>query len=322
MQVQLAMASAQVILGLAPSLISSMSPTVGEISMLSANRPILSFMLTLGSPSVYPVRSLEYDDPLAVLKQKKRGLFRPRRILDPKKWHAWISAIEYFMVVAAIVDVLVMDGRLGFNTVSVWKVGAPYLVYLWTIFAVVPHALSAFAFYFSDSVKAERKANRHQRDREDAAGWFMARFKREVTICAAKSRRGYSKHKVDDEPFWVIAMNLSASFVSFLVLLYGTILFPSLLFIGPLDAFAVIVRYFAATLVCRLVLSYELSGIKAVEKEETGQGDGSGQDNRPLLQQSRTESWRSDWTRSSAEMQIAPVHKLGRELGPIEAPVV
>ena len=265
-QVTLAMASAQVILGLTPTLISAISPSIGEISMLSASRPILSFMISLGSPAVFSTRSLEYDDPIGVLKKPTRGLLQAHRVTRPDSRHMWISAVEYFVVFLAIVNVLTMDGQLGYQTPSVWKLGAVYLVYLWSTFAIIPHGISAIAFYYTKTMRAERKANRQRREAEDKFGTWHARFKREVTICAAKRRRNYLEHAVE-EPFWVRATNISASFMAYLLLFYGTILFPSLLFISTIDAFSVIMRYFSATFICRLVLAYELSGIAAVEAD-------------------------------------------------------
>ena len=259
-QVSLAMASAQVILGLTPTFISTLSPTVGEVSMLSANRPVLSFMISLGCPALFSLRSLEYDDPLALIQWPGRSIFRRR----PSKQQAWVSALQYLLVLAAIANVIIADGQLGYNTINVWVAGRPYLVYIWSISAIVPHGFSAVAFYLSRSARAVRRLNEQQRLKENKDGWLHARFSREVTVCAAKHRRGYIEHQVD-EPSWVIALSLVASFMGYALIIYGTILFPSLLFIGPLDAFTIIMRYFGSTVVCRMILLYELNGIIAVE---------------------------------------------------------
>lgn len=260
-QVSLAMTSAQVILGLTPTLISTLSPSVGEISMLSANRPVLSFMMSLGCPAVFSIRSLEYDDPLALIQRPRRSMSRWQA---SKRQQAWISAFQYLLVLAAIANVIIADGQLEYNTINVWAAGRPYLVYIWSTFAAIPHCLSAIAFYVSRSARRVRDMNKEQRQKEDKNGWLHARFNREVTTCAARPRQGYVEHQVE-EPFWIIALSLVASFIGYILLIYGTILFPSLLFIGPLDAFVIILRYLASTIVCRLTLMYELNGIVAVE---------------------------------------------------------
>ena len=296
-QVQLAMAGAQVILGLTPTLISTLSPSVGEISMLSCNRPILSFMLSLGCPAVFSIRSLEYDDPIAILKRPTESLFRQRRVIQPGRREAWISALEYFLVLFAVANVLVVDGQLGYQTVSVWKAGAPYLVYLWSVFAILPHGLSALACYYSRSMRDERSANQYQRQEEDATGGLRARLTREVTICAAKRRRGYLEHK-KEEPRWVLSLNLAAAFIGFILLIYGSILFSSLLFIGPLDALGAIMRYALSTLLCRLVLAFELNGIMAVER---GQGNDHRLPGHELLRYERVDSFNTDLTRTNSD---------------------
>ena len=81
--VTLAMASTQVILGLAPTIISSLSSSVAEISMLSSNRPILSLMLTLGSPSVFTLRFLEFDNPIEILRPPAKRVFAQKRVVQP-----------------------------------------------------------------------------------------------------------------------------------------------------------------------------------------------------------------------------------------------
>ena len=296
-QVTLAMAGAQVILGLAPTLISTFSPSVGEISMLSSSRPILSFMLTIGCPAVYIQRSLEYDDPIEILKNPTQALFRQNRVDSVTRSHICISLFEYLVVLVSIINVLTVDGQLGFQTISVWKAGAPYLVYLWSIFALIPHGLSATANYFSKSMRDERRANQYRRQEENSNGHWLARFKRETTICAAKYRRGYLDHKTE-EPTWVIWMNIAASFAGFALVMYGTILFSSLLFIGPLDAFGAIMRYIGSTLICRMVLAYELSGMKAAEQAPYNEDSISSQ---RLLSRRRTNSFKTGLNRINSD---------------------
>ena len=160
-------------------------------------------MICLGCPSVYSIRSLEYDDPIAILQ---------RRLLRPTPRHYWISAIEYLIVSLTIANVLILDWQLGYQTISVWNAGAPYLVYLWSLLAIIPHGLSAFTCYYSKSMRAVRRATHQQRQEENAIGYWRARFIREATICAAKSRRGYIEHK-KEEPAWVLALNLVAAFM-------------------------------------------------------------------------------------------------------------
>ena len=53
---------AAVIMGLTPTILVSLGPSIAETSLLSAHRPLLSFLISLGAPAVYPTRV--FDRPL------------------------------------------------------------------------------------------------------------------------------------------------------------------------------------------------------------------------------------------------------------------
>lgn len=64
---QLSFQSSLVLLGLVPSLLSSIGPNIADIIMLSSHRPALAFILSLGAPAILPSRILEYSDPHSVV---------------------------------------------------------------------------------------------------------------------------------------------------------------------------------------------------------------------------------------------------------------
>jgi hypothetical protein len=68
------MASAGVVLGLMPSLLSSLGPTVTESSTLMLERPFLSSLLAIGAPAFYPFGPFDHQDPLEALKKPLRQL--------------------------------------------------------------------------------------------------------------------------------------------------------------------------------------------------------------------------------------------------------
>ena len=49
--------AASAMVGLTPTLFASLSPSVTETSLLSALRPLLSFMISLGRTAAYPLRA-------------------------------------------------------------------------------------------------------------------------------------------------------------------------------------------------------------------------------------------------------------------------
>ena len=60
-------ASAQVTLGLIPSLLGCTGNSVPEVSLLASQRPLLTLVLTVGAPGMWPSRVTDYTSPLKVL---------------------------------------------------------------------------------------------------------------------------------------------------------------------------------------------------------------------------------------------------------------
>jgi hypothetical protein len=59
--------SAGVILGIMPTLLSTIGPSIAETSLLSAHRPFLSFLISMGAPAIWSTRVFEYNDPIQAL---------------------------------------------------------------------------------------------------------------------------------------------------------------------------------------------------------------------------------------------------------------
>ena len=93
--------SAAVILGIMPTLLATLGPRIAEISLLSTHRPVLSFLLSVGAPAVWPTRIFTYDDPGECL---GRGVNRLCAKPRPRPWAAVFSALEYFVAAGAIVN--------------------------------------------------------------------------------------------------------------------------------------------------------------------------------------------------------------------------
>ena len=74
-----AMASAQVLLGLTPTMLAVLGPSTEETSLLFVvgRRPFLALCLAVGSPAVFPLRSFENKDSLEILKWREDRLRPP-----------------------------------------------------------------------------------------------------------------------------------------------------------------------------------------------------------------------------------------------------
>ena len=93
--------SAAVILGIMPTLLATLGPRIAEISLLTTHRPLLSFLLSVGAPAVWPTRIFTYDDPGECL---GRGVNRLCVKEQPQTFALWLSILEYTVAACAIVN--------------------------------------------------------------------------------------------------------------------------------------------------------------------------------------------------------------------------
>jgi hypothetical protein len=71
------MASADVLLGLTPAILAALGSSTSELSRLLALRPVLGFLMVLGSPAANPIRTFDYHSPKTDLKIKPGELEIP-----------------------------------------------------------------------------------------------------------------------------------------------------------------------------------------------------------------------------------------------------
>ena len=155
--------------------------------------------------------------------------------------------------------------QLGLQTILVWKPQMPFLVFLWSTLSVGMHLVCSLAFAFSRTMSKVRRENKTRQ--EGGTQTILRWMRNEATICAAKKRRGYKQHKQKENAV-TLSLNLFAAFMGFILLIFGTTVFSSLLFISPLDALTVIIRYLASTIFCRFILKFELRGLVTSEEAE------------------------------------------------------
>src|SRR6266516_5187585 len=104
------MASASVLLGLTPTILTMLGCGPADIAFLSTRRPFLSLCLAIGSPTVSPVRTFEYDYLFKILQMKLGRNQHSRRSLTRK---ALIVVAEYLLALAATVNVATISYDLG-----------------------------------------------------------------------------------------------------------------------------------------------------------------------------------------------------------------
>ncbi|RDW58746.1 hypothetical protein BP6252_13222 [Coleophoma cylindrospora] len=140
-----------VVLGLTPTLLSTLGPSLGESAMLSFQRPGLSLLLSLGAPAIWPPRILAYEDPLLVLEKSPLtsrflGNLWPR---GQRQHQRLISVLEYILALAAIGNVIYVSLELGWKSVLSWKCEWSFFPVAWTLVPAGIHILNALAFWLT-----------------------------------------------------------------------------------------------------------------------------------------------------------------------------
>ena len=289
----------QIILGLAPSLLSFMAPSISEISLLSSSRPVLAMLLSLCSPSVYLQQILTYQDPLRSLCARNH-LFRRQWIPAIKRWSDLISVVEYSLALGAIANIFNVSWQLGLQTIVAWDPINIYAPFLWSsLLPPVVHVISALGWYYSRCMRRLRETNQTQ-DSSSFIGFFRDK---EFLISAAKPPLGYIHDKKQgeqadeqtaqtepeeqEELYITVFCNQISGFFAYVAIGVGTVFLSSLLFIGPGDAGLVFVRYAASTVVGRLIITFELVGMATVEDRKKRRCDPNEQQRPQTLQENR-----------------------------------
>lgn len=226
------MASASVILGLAPALLQQLSPTYADTAELAICRPVLAFMVAAGSPAVGLMDPGNCVNIVKKLEDKsQKGVSDERsyaRIEEGCKWTddlapTIICVLEYLLAAVAIANNLHLAYCLGVWAVCSFSPSNTTLSSVWCVSAVLVHLAwwlvldgMTLGGFLSSSLSLST-----DRDRVAKGGVTLA-FCLYVG-CAVQA-------------------------------LYGTLILSSLLFISVRDATFVVLRYVASALVCRLLV--------------------------------------------------------------------
>jgi len=254
------MSSSLVLLGLTPTMLSQLGPKLSESSMLSYRRPGLSFLLSMGAPTVFPGRIFTYESPFETLKAVVKDqplaqyLSRTRFIAERPRV---VGFIEYVITLGAIYNIVDQSIQLGWRSVLSWACTTTWLPMAWVLFPGLIHTLAAVAFYqIPKSVKEPIPPSRL-----NETGWRLRRLRQssdEFTSCQAHDKRAIIARSPALKT--LLLNNIAQLLVVFHVTL-GTIIFSSCQFLRFRDAVPVIARYALSALVCRFINAYELRGM-------------------------------------------------------------
>ncbi|RDW63315.1 hypothetical protein BP6252_10860 [Coleophoma cylindrospora] len=265
-----------ILLGLAPTTLSVLGPSVAEMALLSLHRPGLSLLLSLGAPAVFPGRFLLWNDPLRA-NEASTGAF----IIRPfsKKYAILVSVIQYLVAATACGNILHATYAIGLRSIVSWDCRASYWPLIWVVVSLVIHFTATASLRAAIKRKTDITTPRRQQyiseppnegQRPNMTG-VMTAIHNEVTPSANIDWQVSDLYDVRLGPLAVV-LQYTGAFVSVCHLMFGTLLFSSLQFIGVGDAVILIMRLIASATFCRIVLQFEMGGLIRVDEKRVYKG--------------------------------------------------
>ena len=254
-----AMASASILLGLLPVIIASLAPSLAEVALLSTCRPVLSALLAVAAPAVFISRPMDYTDPLELL-EPGRGRFTLSRF----SWRnvaLLVSVGEYILIAIAIANMLAVAYQVGTSTILVWRCQFSYAPIAWTVLPIVVHLTATIPWMCSRTVRQLKRGQqaesypKHTQSRTSWSTWLRT----EPTPGAYQNQQIVLSGAPE---LWVVVLNNVATLMGFVHIIFGVMVYSSLSLISSLDALRIAARFFLSAIICRIVLTLEISGLR------------------------------------------------------------
>lgn len=215
--------SGLVALGLMPTLLTFLGSLVSETALLAKRRPLLALLIACGSPAVNPLPTFVYDNPLERLKTREGGLLPPH-LLELSPWQArCIVFVEYVLVLSAIANVMTASYYSGIWTINTIACDDTWYPMAWVGLTVVLHIMGIIAL--SQRVRVAQPAKLTWGFQSRVLRWL----KNEFTPCIAQNKIWLHWSK---ETYLFVFMSWCSSISTVAHLLFGTIAFSSITFVG------------------------------------------------------------------------------------------
>lgn len=263
------MTSAQVLLGIMPTIITFLGPSHDEMAMLSniGRRPLLAAGISLAAPSAYFSRAFEYFDPGEILCHHK---YRHKQYPLGNHLTILVSVLEYGVVAGACWNIVVNTRQVNLWSISSLASDADFLPGLWLAFGPCIHFFSCFVFWLrirgwrdikrgniSEATSDESLSRQEDSVLKRLWGFLITK---ELVPCATNHYVSCITGRMESKTFLVTAW-LESTF-TILHVVFGTLVFSGTLFVGTKDALGIVGRYIAGVAVCRIILMYELAGLR------------------------------------------------------------
>jgi hypothetical protein len=225
------MAATTMLLGLTPTILAGLGPTIAEVSLLSLRRPILAILISLGTPAIFPSRIGTYDDPCKVY-ELDTGALVVSKIARP--YSGFVSAAECLLAAGAAANVFQVSYDIGVRSVLGWWCEFSYALIFWSLFTDVIHHFSALALRLS----LRKAIYQEHRDSLASVKGLWDRFTQFVNREFKLSANNCSFRQLDNTVIGPVglALNLLAGWFSLIHIAFGTAVFSGVVFIITGDA--------------------------------------------------------------------------------------
>ena len=268
------LASSSVVLGLLPVILSAFGTKPGEIALLSYRRPLLALFISLGAPAIHTDRLGEFQNPVKLLDNVPRTLHIPR-CLRRGTWRLWfISLFQYIAVVGAVCVAGQVSFELGSRSILNWSCEGWAYPVLWNIIPLTIHPFAILSLWvmvwktqlhwssgpemcsvlWRQVLSSVRGAGWR-----DIRNWLWRRAKYEGTP-AANQRPFFTN--LPEETKLAVFLEMGVDLAALVQLIFGTVVFSSLLMVSVWDSYIIVLKYAGAAIVCKAVFMYEICGIR------------------------------------------------------------
>lgn len=219
------MASAAVLLGLAPWILSTLGSSTTEMSLLSSRRLILAALLVLSSPAMNPIKPFEYRNPIDEYLQRQRGQMLPS--IPTRQLNILYVVVELLIVFANLANLSTLCWDLARKTIPVMSCDSDELSYLWVGLALITHILGIITFFTRARFPISEK-------RKGVRAWISRRaaLVHEFSTCARSCNETKFELEWGDENWKFIISSWVAAIYTVAHLAFGTLVFSSLAFVG------------------------------------------------------------------------------------------
>lgn len=302
-----AMTGAQVVLGVMPTIIALLGPSHDEIAMLCnvGRRPLLAAGLALASPSAYFSRAFEYSNPIDILSVdgNRYVQWRPGAVYS----QLLISAAEYLVTTAACYNVLDNTLKANYRAIFAFSPDADFLPGLWLAVGIALHIAACFISRLRLRGSRTRESSTAETDKNLTRQWSKEKKKQlgfikflkswaqnlssvmywiegigprlmniitTTELFPCSSTKYVAKIYSFPETKTFLVLSWLQSTITILHILFGTLIFSGMLFVGMQDALIIVGRYIAGVAICRVILMYELAGLRQSCDEIDGKPPG------------------------------------------------